>query len=404
VVLTSISNAALSGAVYSVNLGNTVYATSRGGESLTQIDITAPASMSVKPTPLNMGAQLTGLAVASYPALFKVYAFVAGSSTNSIYVVDVTLAAAMSIVATITNAGFFNYPSNVVMVGTTLFVTSVDTPAGIAIVNVTAPLSPVVQSFTSAMALGLSGTQRFDHLFIDTVMGRGYQSDTSTTGGVYVLQLLPQAQVATPALAPPAGSYDAAQSVSISSTTPYAAIRFTTDGSTPTETYGTVYVGPIGVLQPETITAIAYRTGWTDSAVVSAEYNILLPGAQSGASQQPTGVGTNVMIPLTNSPNQSVTVSLPINGGSLTLNLEIYYNENGENGDFWSMDVSDQNGNLLVASVPLVTGAWPAANVLAPFDYLRIGSAYMINASGGSTDIPDSTTLGAQFLLIWGPN
>jgi hypothetical protein len=30
---------------------------------------------------------------------------------------------------------------------------------------------------------------------------------------------------------------------------------------------------------------------------------------------------------LTNSPNQSVVVALPINGGSITLSLRIYYNE-----------------------------------------------------------------------------
>jgi hypothetical protein len=110
------------------------------------------------------------------------------------------------------------------------------------------------------------------------------------------------------------------------------------------------------------------------------------------------------MIPLTNSPNQSVTVSLPINGGTVTLGLEIYYNENGEDGNFWAMDISDQYGNLLVASVPLVTGVWPAANILAPWDYLRIGAAFVINQSASSLDIPDDNTLGSQFALIWAPN
>ena len=34
-----------------------------------------------------------------------------------------------------------------------------------------------------------------------------------------------------------------------------------------------------------------------------------------------------VIIPLTNTPNQTSTVSLPINGQSVVLRLRIYYNE-----------------------------------------------------------------------------
>ena len=101
---------------------------------------------------------------------------------------------------------------------------------------------------------------------------------------------------------------------------------------------------------------------------------------------------------LTNAPNQSVQASLVVNGESLTLNLKVYYNRAGE---FWVMDISDRDGNALVSSLPFVTGVWPAANILSPFAYLRIGSAFVINQSGGATDRPDDESLGTSFFLLW---
>ena len=51
------------------------------------------------------------------------------------------------------------------------------------------------------------------------------------------------AAAATPTFTPPAGNYSSTQSVTISTTTPGASIRYTTDGSTPSSTTGTVYSG-----------------------------------------------------------------------------------------------------------------------------------------------------------------
>ena len=70
----------------------------------------------------------------------------------------------------------------------------------------------------------------------------------------------------------------------------------------------------------------------------------------------------------------------------------------------WMIDIADQYGNRLVSSVPLVTGAWPASNILAPYDYLGIGSAFVINQSGGAADIPNASDLGSQFILLWDSN
>jgi len=96
---------------------------------------------------------------------------------------------------------------------------------------------------------------------------------------------------ATPTFSPVAGTYTAAQSVTISDTTTGATIYYTTNGSTPT-TSSTVYSGAITVASTETLEAIAAATGYTTSAVASAAYTIASPApAISGLSPAFTNAG-----------------------------------------------------------------------------------------------------------------
>jgi len=84
--------------------------------------------------------------------------------------------------------------------------------------------------------------------------------------------------VATPTFSPAGGTYSSTQTVTLSSATSGASIRYTTDGSTPSATVGTVYGGPLAVSGNATIKAIAYKSGLTDSAVASATYTFVAPG------------------------------------------------------------------------------------------------------------------------------
>lgn len=104
------------------------------------------------------------------------------------------------------------------------------------------------------------------------------------------------------------------------------------------------------------------------------------------------------IIPLTNAPDQTLFALLNVDGGALTLQLRVRYSEIA---GYWVLTISDNAGNMLVDSVPLVTGSYPAANLLQQHRYLQIGSAYVINASGVDQDSPDETNLGSDFLLLW---
>ncbi len=84
---------------------------------------------------------------------------------------------------------------------------------------------------------------------------------------------------ATPTFSPGTGTYTEAQNVTISTTTSGASIYYTTDGSTPSSTNGTLYTGAINVSSTTTIKAIAVKTGNNDSQVAEATYTIETAGA-----------------------------------------------------------------------------------------------------------------------------
>lgn len=106
------------------------------------------------------------------------------------------------------------------------------------------------------------------------------------------------------------------------------------------------------------------------------------------------------IIPLANAPNQTLSVQLTVNNQSLVLQLVISYSAMA---GYWSLAVSSVTGALLIASVPLITGWYPAANLLAQYQYMQIGSAYLLNTGGASSDYPNSTNL-EQFTLLWDDN
>ena len=120
---------------------------------------------------------------------------------------------------------------------------------------------------------------------------------------------------ATPTFLPPAGTYPAAQSVAISSTTPYAVIYYTTDGSDPATSATAVrYTAVVGVPKTETLNAVAEAGGYSNSPAGSAAYTLTLPLAATPTFNPVAGTYTSA---------QSVTIS------TLTPNSTIYYTTDG---------------------------------------------------------------------------
>jgi len=107
-----------------------------------------------------------------------------------------------------------------------------------------------------------------------------------------------------------------------------------------------------------------------------------------------------VLIPLTNDPNQNFTVTIPIDGENRTLTLNINYNSIAS---YWTMSVVDKKTDtLLISSVPLITGSYPAADLFLQYKYLGLGSAIILKTGTLLMDYPDNTNLGTDFVLAWG--
>lgn len=110
---------------------------------------------------------------------------------------------------------------------------------------------------------------------------------------------------------------------------------------------------------------------------------------------------TLVNIPITNQPNQSLAIKVPVGDLNLNLQLLVYWNSIAE---YWQMNVTSiDTGEVLINGFPLVGGDYPAGNILRQFGYMGIGEAYLVplNANTGNV-YPGLTDWGTNFILLWG--
>jgi uncharacterized repeat protein (TIGR03803 family) len=133
--------------------------------------------------------------------------------------------------------------------------------------------------YTGPVSIGAATT-------LTAIAYKGGFTDSPVTSSNYTF--LPQ--VATPAFSPPAGTYTVGQSVAITTATSGASIRYTTDGSTPTETIGTLYSGAVTINTSTVLNAIAYGSGFIDSPVTSSAYTINLPLAAAPVLSPAAGI------------------------------------------------------------------------------------------------------------------
>ncbi len=98
------------------------------------------------------------------------------------------------------------------------------------------------------------------------------------------------------------------------------------------------------------------------------------------------------VIPLTSTPNQEFSVQLDVDGHPLTLGVTFTYDEMAS---YWIMSISNASNQLLVSSVPVLVGSYPAANLLEQHKYLGIGSWYIINISNLVNTQPSTVGYGS---------
>ena len=133
---------------------------------------------------------------------------------------------------------------------------------------------------------------------------------------------LPTAEV--PTANPPAGTYASAQTVTLATSTPEAAIYYTLDGSTP-DTASSLFNSSILISHSSLLKAIAVKGGMNDSAVLEAAYTIQ---TVNSGNQTPVAGDFDISGATTytyDGTPKSVTIT-PKQGKS-SGNITIYYNE-----------------------------------------------------------------------------
>jgi hypothetical protein len=183
-ILAALDDSQLAGARYSVSHGNYNYVTTFNGY-LAVVERSAfalSASLSLS------SGELTGIDVKDYTSTYGiVVALVMDTANSALYAVDVTTPASPALITTLTDTTNFPHPSNIHVVGPVAYTTAYagypgDEPSGITVVDISNPYIPFVINKVDA-----SSGVIYDHLYI---MGsRGYASDTSSTGGLYIYQL-----------------------------------------------------------------------------------------------------------------------------------------------------------------------------------------------------------------------
>jgi hypothetical protein len=100
-------------------------------------------------------------------------------------------------------------------------------------------------------------------------------------------------------------------------------------------------------------------------------------------------MSTRYEIPLI---NQSQTFKVVLMGVSYQMTVHWCSASNS-----WMLDVADANGNLIIGSIPLVTGA----DLLAPYVYMNFGGTLTCSTDNNADAIPTYANLGSQSHLYF---
>jgi hypothetical protein len=254
--------------------------------------------------------------------------------------------------------GTYNAPQTVTLSTTTSGATIRYTLDG------TAPSDTAGTIYTAPFAI--SGTT--------TVKAIAYASgltDSTVATATYTIKAV------APTFSPAAGTYNAPQTVTLSTTTPGASINYTLDGTAPSDTAGTVYTAPITISGTTTVKAIAYATGLTDSTVATATYTI-----KAVAPTFSLAAGTYTA-------PQTVTLSTTTPGASINYTLDGTAPSDTA-GTVYTAPITI-SGTTTVKAIAYATGLTDSTVATATYTIKAVAPTF--SPAGGTYTAPQAVTL-----------
>ena len=106
-------------------------------------------------------------------------------------------------------------------------------------------------------------------------------------------------------------------------------------------------------------------------------------------------------IPPPSSFNERKIVTVEVDGVKHTIRIRLRFMESL---GLWHMSIyNPSNGACMAESIPLLTGMYPAADLLGPYGSLGIGSACIVPlVKNPTTPNPSRTNFGTEYALVWG--
>ena len=356
-----------------------------GTEYIFQTNVTPPvfspaagtysAAQSVTITDHTAGATIyyTTNGTAPTTASTKYTGPIAVSSTETIVAIGVASALKNSVVSsatyTIGSGTAAAAPTFSVAAGTYAAAQTValaDATTGATIYYTTNGTTPTTASTKYTAPITVSATETIEAIAVAT----GY-TNSAVSSAKYTIET----PTATPAFSVAAGTYTAAQSVTITDPTAGAVIYYTTNGTAPT-TASTKYTAPIAVSATETIEALAVAAGHTNSAVASAKYTIVLTAATPVLSAK---AGTYESV-------QTVAIT------DATAGAAIYYTTNGTAPTTASTKYTTPiavSASETIKAIAVATGY--TASAAASAAYTLVGSPSALSAPATAIATPDAT-------------
>jgi len=229
-----------------------------------------------------------------------------------------------------------------------------------------------------------------------TVKGRAFKTGMPASNIAVAAYTL---SVANITFSPVPTTYATPQTVTLSTTSPGAAIRYTLDGSTPSES-SALYTGPLSVNTTTTIKAIGLRASWTASAVATGTYTMNFGTlAAPGFSPTPGTLDNDVTVTLTAMPGatiryttgaSSVTPSSPIYSAPLPVTATTTINARAYHPDYTTSAQSSGTYTLVVATPTLshLSGTYPAGQVVTASSTTQ-GAVLRYTLNGGAPTVND---------------
>ena len=205
----------------------------------------------------------------------------------------------------------------------------------------------------------------------NSIAGRVFESETAVANfGLYA------PKVATPIISPNGGTYGQGQTITISSATSGATIKYRTDGRAPSFFYpGTTYNGPF-TLSTGTynIVAKAYKDGYYSSDAAYAEQLVINPITLPAPTIYPNG--------------GSFTNEATVYIGSTVLGAEIRYTTNGAEPTQYSalyVDPLTLTSDTTVKAKVFLDGYTPSPTTSVDYEIIQSIPAPSIFPSSGTT-------------------